>query len=42
MIKIGSHFVGEKASKINHFTLIIQYSNQLFENKEQLVNIEIE
>ena len=42
MIKIGSHFVGQKASKINHVPLVIQYSNQLFENKEQLENIDIE
>ena len=42
MIKIGSHFVGQKASKIGHVLLVFQYSNQLFENMEQLVNIEIE
>ena len=42
MTKIGSHFIGQKASKINLILLIIQYSNQLFENKEQLVNIDIE
>ena len=42
MTKIGSHFIGQNASKINLILLIIQYSNQLFENKEQLVNIDIE
>ena len=42
MIKIGSHFIEQKASKINHVALVIQYSNQLFANTEQLVNIEIE
>ena len=29
----------QKRNKIDHISLIIQYSNQLFENKQQLVNI---
>ena len=37
--KISSHFVGQKET---NFAGIIQYSNQLFENKEQLVNTDIE
>ena len=40
--KTGIHFVGQKRNQINGVSLIIQYSNQLFENKEQLLNIDIE
>ena len=42
--KSGSHFVGQKRNKINRFSPISQYSNQVyvFENKEQLLNIDIE
>ena len=40
--KSGSHFVGQKRNKINRFSLISQYSNQIFENEEQLLNIDIE
>ena len=40
--KIGSHFVGQKRNKVNRVSLTIQYSNQVFENKEQLLNIDIE
>ena len=40
--KFGSHFVGQKRNKINRFSLIYQYSYQVFENEEQLLNIEIE
>ena len=34
--KSGSHFVEQKRNKINHFSLIFQYSNQVFKNEEQL------
>ena len=37
--KISSHFVGQKETC---FAGIIQYSNQLFENKEQFVNTDVE
>ena len=37
-----SHFVGQKRNKINRFSPISQYSNQVFENEEQLLNIDIE
>ena len=40
--KTGSHFVGQKGNQINRVSLVIQYSNQVFENKEQLANIDIE
>ena len=40
--KPGSHFVGQKRNKITRFSPIYQYSNQVFENEEQLLNIEIE
>ena len=33
--KTGSHFVGQKGKQINRVSLVIQYSNQVFENKEQ-------
>ena len=36
------HFVGQKRNKINRFSPISQYSNQVFENEEQLLNIDIE
>ena len=38
----GSHFVGQKRNKINRFLPISQYSNQVFQNEEQLLNIDIE
>ena len=34
--------VGQKGNKMNPVLLIIQYSNQMLENKEQLVHIDIE
>ena len=34
--------VGQKRNKINRFSPISQYSNQVFENEEQLLNIDIE
>ena len=42
MPKIGSHFVGQKNNKVNHVWLTIQYLNQVFDNKEQLIGINIE
>ena len=42
MIKISSHFVGQKKSKINIVSLIIHYTIQLMESKELLVNIDME
>ena len=39
MTKVGSYFVGQKRNKINCIALIIQCSNQLSENKEQLANL---
>ena len=42
MSKIGSHFVGQKRNKVNRVLLTIQYLNQVFDNKEQLINIDIE
>ena len=42
MNKIGSHFVGQKKSKINIVSLIIHYSILLADSKEQLVNIDME
>ena len=41
MPKIGSHFVGQKRNKVNRVSLTIQYLNQVFDYKEQLVNIDI-
>ena len=35
-------FIGQNRNKINHFSPISQYSNQVFENEEQLLNIDIE
>ena len=40
MMKIGSHFVGQKRNKANCISLTIQCLNQVFENKEQLVNMD--
>ena len=34
--KSGSHFIGQKRNKINRFSPISQYSNQVFENEEHL------
>ena len=42
MTKIGNRFIGQKRNKVNCASLIIQYSNQLVENKEQLINLGIE
>ena len=42
MTKISDHFIVQKRNKINLVSLIIQYSKQVFENKEQLENIDIE
>ena len=42
MTKISSRFIVQKRNKINCVSLIIQYSKQVFENKEQLVSIDIE
>ena len=42
VLKIGSHFVGQRRNKVNRVLLTIQYLNQLFDNKEQLINIDIE
>ena len=41
-MKISSHFVGQKRNKINGVSMIVHYSNQVMENKKQLVNIYIE
>ena len=41
MLKIGSHSVGLKRNKVNRVLLTIQYLNQVFDNKEQLINIDI-
>ena len=32
--KSDSHFVGQERNEINHFSLISQYSNQVFENED--------
>ena len=42
VMKISSYFVGKKRNKVNRILLTIQYSNQVFENEEQLVNRDIE
>ena len=45
MTIFGSHLVGQMRNKITRvitFRRIIQYSNKLFKNKEQLVNTDIE
>ena len=34
--------VGQKRNKINQFSPISQYLNQVFENEEQFLNIDIE
>ena len=39
--KIGCHFVGQKRNKVSRVSLTIQYLNQVFDNKEQLINIDI-
>ena len=41
MPKIGRHFVGQKRNKVNRVSLTIQYLSQVFDNKEQLINIDI-
>ena len=41
MPKIGSHFVGQKRNQVIRVSLTIQYLNQVFDNKEQLINIDI-
>ena len=38
---MGCHFVGQKRNKVNRVWLTIQYLNQVFDNKEQLINIDI-
>ena len=38
-MQVSSHFVGQKET---YFAGIIQYSNQSFENQEQLLNTNIE
>ena len=32
---------GQKRNKVNRVSLTIQYLNQVFDNKEQLINIDI-
>ena len=39
MTKTGSHFVEQNRNKIDRVSLIIQYSKQVLENKEQLANL---
>ena len=38
--QLAAIFVGQKKNKINRVTLISQYSNEVFENEKQLVNID--
>ena len=42
MTKIGSYVLAQKKNKINCISLIIQYSNQMFDNEEQIVNADVE
>ena len=41
-LKLAAILVGQKKNKINHVSLTSQYLNQVFENEEQLANIDIE
>ena len=40
--KTDSYFVGQKRNKVNRISLTIQYLSQVFDNKKQLINIDIE
>ena len=39
-LQLAAIFVGQKKNEINRVTLISQYSNEVFENEKQLVNID--